>query len=88
MSLSHEQLWQIVVTLPRDYEPWGLIDRECGDDFLPDCSTGCRWYVPLEDPRGADWGVCASPTSHRSGLLTFEHQGCERFEYGDEEDDG
>ncbi|MBO0862271.1 MAG: DUF3027 domain-containing protein [Chloracidobacterium sp.] len=46
-----------------------------------DCSCGCRHYAPLEGKEGADWGVCTNPRSPRAGLLTFEHQGCEYFEY-------
>lgn len=33
---------------------------------------------------GYDW-VCIQPCSPRSGLLTFEHQGCEFFEPEEEE---
>jgi hypothetical protein len=34
-----------------------------------------------------DWGVCYSPASPRSGLLTFEHQGCKEFEAGEDDPD-
>lgn len=27
-----------------------------------------------------DWVICSNPESHRAGLLTFEHQGCFKFE--------
>jgi hypothetical protein len=72
----HERLWQIVVTLPTDVEPWG--QREPG--AVGDCSCGCRWFLPLVAMPG-DWGVCGNPASPRVGLLTFEHQGCPQFEY-------
>jgi hypothetical protein len=73
---SHEQLWQIVVTLPTDVEPWG--QREPG--AAGDCSCGCRWFQPLV-AHPFDWGVCTNPASPRVALLTFEHQGCPHFEY-------
>lgn len=73
---SHEQLWQITIKLPTDYEPYGQMDRE----NFGDCSCGCRWYHLLAGRRGEDWGVCANPASQRVGLLTFEHRGCPQFE--------
>jgi Protein of unknown function (DUF3027) len=72
---THEHLWQIVTKLPTDFEPYGQVKRES-----PDCSSGCRWYHVLAGRLGQDWGVCANPRSPRSGLLTFEHQGCLEFE--------
>jgi hypothetical protein len=76
---THEHLLQIVKSLPTDFEPWGQRDRDNCDNF-GDCSCGCRWYHILAGRRGHDWGVCACPESPRSGLLTFEHQGCPQFE--------
>lgn len=65
-----------------------------GDDYgwtsrtdRPDCSSGCRFFHPLEGARGYDWGVCHNPQSVRAGLLTFEHMGCEHFEYDPTGDD-
>lgn len=81
MSKAHEFLLQIVKTHPDDYEDFG--EKENGNG---DCSSGCRWYLPLEGRLGGDWGVCANPSSHRVGLLTFEHQGCEQYEYDPDED--
>jgi hypothetical protein len=78
----HEHLWQIVVTLPTDVEPWGL--REPG--AVGDCSCGCRWFLPLV-AMPFDWGVCANPASPRVGLLTFEHQGCPQFEVDSQEEE-
>jgi hypothetical protein len=78
----HEQLWQIVVTLPTDVEPWGL--REPG--AVGDCSCGCRWFLPLV-AMPFDWGVCANPASPRVSLLTFEHQGCPQFEVDSQEEE-
>jgi hypothetical protein len=72
---THEHLWRLVTKLPTDFEPYGQMKRE-----TPDCSSGCRWFHLLAGRRGQDWGVCASPLSPRSGLLTFEHQGCLEFE--------
>jgi hypothetical protein len=72
---SHEQLWQIAVRLPTDFEPYGQGKR----DGVCDCSCSCRWYLPLV-AMPFDWGVCANPASPRVALLTFEHQGCPQFE--------
>ena len=73
---THEHLFQIAKMLPTDYEPYGQKDRE----NFSDCSCGCRWYHILAGRLGSDWGICANPASPRSGLLTFEHQGCPQFE--------
>jgi hypothetical protein len=79
----HEQLWQIVVKLPTDVEPWG--QREPGE--VGDCSCSCRWFLPLV-AMPLDWGVCANPASPRVGLLTFEHQGCPEYEQDSREWEG
>jgi hypothetical protein len=76
----HDKLWKVCRTLPEDYEPYGKQSRESGDQWFADCSCGCKYYVPLEGKAGQDWGVCHNPSSHRAGLLTFEHQGCPHFE--------
>ena len=82
---NHEQLLAVMKKLPGDYFPWGELER-WGDptQAYPDCSCGCRFNVPLEGVLGMDWGVCGNPASHRKGLLTFEHQGCQQFEQDDE----
>lgn len=81
MSRLHEHLLQIVIKKPEDYDPWGSVIRwEKDDEAYPDCSCGCKWNLTLEGMLGLDWGVCANPASHRAGLLTFEHQGCQQFE--------
>jgi hypothetical protein len=74
----HEFLHGILKKLPSDFEPWGRRSRD--DEWGPDCSCGCRWYLPLEGDLRFDWGVCYNPRSPRCGLLTFEHQGCTEFE--------
>jgi hypothetical protein len=76
----HWRLWEICKKLPDDYEPYGKGSREEADRWFGDCSCGCKFYLPLEGRLGADWGVCGNPSSHRCGLLTFEHQGCRHFE--------
>ena len=76
----HEPLHSILKSLPTDFGPWGARSRD--DDSSPDCSCGCRWFVPLEGMLRYDWGVCYNPASPRAGLLTFEHQGCDEFEAG------
>jgi hypothetical protein len=72
---QHEQLWQIAVKLPTDFEPYGQRKR----DVVGDCSCSCRWFLPLV-AMPLDWGVCANPANPRVGLLTFEHQGCPQYE--------
>lgn len=77
--MLHQVLGLSLVKLPGDYRPWGDDDRD-EPTFGPDCSWGCRHFVPLEEPFDMDWGVCTNKASHRCGLLTFEHQGCRKFE--------
>lgn len=78
---EHERLLSLVVRDAKDYAPFGEDDRNApGAKWCSDCSSGCRFYRPLEGRLGADWGVCTNPESHRVGLLTFEHQGCRHFE--------
>jgi hypothetical protein len=71
----HEKLIQVVRRLETDYAPFGKADHDG-----PDCSCGCRHFVKLAHEIGNDWGVCSSPESPTSGLLTFEHQGCTAFQ--------
>lgn len=67
--------WNIVKILPTDYTDYGgTVQRWSDDSDYPDCSCGCRWFLPLDGKLGNDWGVCANPDSPRTGLLTFEHQ--------------
>jgi hypothetical protein len=75
--MNHKHLLSIVPRLPQDYPPFGLSES----DGAGDCSRGCRWYARLAGAPSDDWGVCTNAESHRCGLLTFEHQGCARFEY-------
>jgi hypothetical protein len=42
----HDHLWTVVRKLPSDFEPYGERSREA--DWGPDCSCGCRWFLPLE----------------------------------------
>ena len=74
---THKHLCKIVKNLSEDYEPWGNTHWRDGRN---DCSSGCKWYVLLEGKLGNDWGVCTNEKSHRVGLLTFEHQGCDQWE--------
>lgn len=81
---SHDYNWSRVKLLPQDFEPWGQVSRENEEYYRCDCSCGCRWF----EAHDLDWGRCHNPDSHRYRLLTFEHQGCLKFEswpdYGDE----
>jgi hypothetical protein len=78
----HALLWEACKKLPEDYDPWGQNERWSDPTrSYPDCSNGCRFAYWLEardkQPIGMDWCVCGNPVSHRYGLLTFEHQGCQ-----------
>ncbi len=81
----HNTLWLATKKLPEDYVPYGANERwKDPDKSYPDCSGGCKHFYKLaarnKAELGFDWGVCANPKSHRCGLLTFEHQGCEYAE--------
>jgi hypothetical protein len=71
----HERMHTVCRHLPTDFEPYGKRVRTGAD-----CSCGCKHFLKLPEPLDLDWGVCINPRSPRSGLLTFEHQGCEFFE--------
>jgi hypothetical protein len=78
---NHDYLLKIVVKKEEDYEPFGKVIRWANESQdYPDCSMGCKYFNKLSGDLGFDWGVCANPKSHRCGLLTFEHQGCRKFE--------
>lgn len=80
-------LFNCLKILPTDYdEHGGEVKRWERDDLAyPDCSCGCKYFVPLDGMLGADWGVCAKPGSPRAGLLTWEHQaGFDCFEEEEE----
>jgi hypothetical protein len=67
--------------LDSDFEPFGKRSPE--DEYGPDCSCGCRYFIALAPSSlSADWGCCLNKKSPRAGLLTFEHMGCRQFEYG------
>ena len=78
---NHDHLLKIVIKKEEDYEPFGNVVRWKNEsEDYPDCSMGCKYFNKLSSDLGFDWGVCANPKSHRCGLLTFEHQGCRKFE--------
>ena len=84
--------WEILKRLPTDYKDYGgNIERWKHIDLsYPDCSAGCKWWVPLYDAKwdgaDADWGVCTNPNGPRAGLLTWEHQaGFQCYEWDDNE---
>lgn len=68
--------WNVVKRLPTDYKDYGgEVERwKDPEKDYPDCSCGCRWFVPLKGKLGFDWGVCNKVDSPRAGMLTFEHQ--------------
>ena len=76
----HDKLWSVC----RDKEAYQAgTDTDHHDK--PDCSSGCKHFIPLEGRVGMDWGVCSEPRSPRAGLLTFEHMGCPFFEVDESE---
>lgn len=62
--------------LPTDYSNYGGEVERWSDESLPypDCSSGCRHFIPLAGELGSDWGVCGKKGFPRAGLLTWEHQ--------------
>jgi hypothetical protein len=85
----HSELFKVLRVLPTDYSSYGGEVERWADETVdyPDCSGGCRFFVPLEGNLGFDWGVCAKEGAPRAGLLTWEHQagfGC--FEQGEKDD--
>jgi hypothetical protein len=73
---NSEKLWDILVRLPTDYSNYGGQVERWADESksYPDCSSGCKHFVPLVGELGFDWGVCGKKGSPRAGLLTWEHQ--------------
>lgn len=72
-------LHSIVTALPEDFKPFGMRTRQ----GHPDYSNGCRHLfrmMPREGEQMTEWGVCGNPASYRRGLLTNEHQGCDKFQ--------
>jgi hypothetical protein len=79
-------LFTCLKTLPTDYVDYGgeVVRWSDPAEDYPDCSCGCKHFVPLVEPYRYDWGVCSKPGAPRAGLLTWEHQaghGC--FEAGE-----
>jgi len=78
--MVNDPKWDLLKILPSDYQDYGGEIERWKDPAVayPDCSCGCKWWVPLydnrRDDRDADWGVCTNHTSPRAGLLTWEHQ--------------
>lgn len=71
---DHKQLLLVVHKNP-DFEA----GKNIADLHGNDCSCGCVHFHKLDGKEGMDWGVCTEPRSPRSGLLTFEHMGCQFF---------
>ena len=81
-DVHHKRLWQVC----RDQADY-IAGRDTDNHEKPDCSSGCRYFFPLEGKHGMDWGVCTEPRSPRAGLLTFEHMGCPFYEASPDEDE-
>jgi hypothetical protein len=88
MSAEHNRLLGLVKRLSDDYQSFGTVERWADPkQEYPDCSCGCRWARWLDGDLGLDWCVCTNPDSHRCGLLTFEHQGCQQADELEADDD-
>jgi hypothetical protein len=86
----HSTLFNVLKILPTDYEAYGGQIRrwEDSEKDYPDCSGGCKHFVPLDGDLKFDWGVCANKKSPRAGLLTWEHQaGVDCFEKEEENEE-
>lgn len=80
MKINHDYLLEMVRRLPQDYKPFGKLERWLNpEEDYPDCSMGCKYFIELKGELGNDWGICCNKNSHRYSLLTFEHQGCQKF---------
>lgn len=83
-----KDLSKVLIVLPTDYQEYGgNVKRwENPKKDYPDCSRGCKHFVPLDGDLRYDWGVCTNLISPRKGLLTWEHQaGLDCFEPQEEE---
>jgi hypothetical protein len=71
-----KDLFTCLKVLPTDYDSYGgqIVRWASSEVDYPDCSGGCRFFVPLADEYRYDWGVCAKLGAPRAGLLTWEHQ--------------
>jgi len=83
---NYEHLFEIVTRMPSDFAPFGERMPISDGCIQPECSDGCRFFGHLAGGAGLDWGVCLSPRSPRSGLLTFKDFGCPQFERRHEDD--
>jgi hypothetical protein len=50
------------------------------DDWWAHQCGMCRFWIRLQPPLGADFGVCTNEESEFDGRAQFEHDGCEHFE--------
>lgn len=92
--MDQDKLWAACIRLDTDYIDYGGKVERWSDpsQSYPDCSSGCKWFIPLHDFEteswDPDWGVCSKPGAPRQGLLTWEHQaGYNCYEYDEELND-
>jgi hypothetical protein len=52
---------------------------EYRDEWYGEQCLHCRFYIPLQEPLGFDYGACANPASPFDGRVMFEHDGCNWF---------
>ena len=64
-------LFACLRVLPTDYDAYGGEVKRWSDPDVdyPDCSGGCKFFVPLADELRYDWGVCSKPGGRVRGSL-------------------
>ena len=64
-------LFACLRVLPTDYDAYGGEVKRWFDPDVdyPDCSRGCKFFVPLADELRYDWGVCSKPGRRVRGSL-------------------
>ena len=52
--MTKDPKWAVCKVLPTDYRDYGgVVERwKLLDLNYPDCSSGCKWFVPLYDKIG------------------------------------
>ncbi len=58
-----------------------IADEGCTDSWYREQCGACRYYIPLSGLLAADYGGCTHPESKFDGMVRFEHDGCDRYDY-------
>ena len=65
---THEQLWKVC----RDQQAY-RDGTDTSNHERPDCSSGCRYFHPLEGQAGMDWGCARAAESARGAAHVRAH---------------